>query len=134
MSDPEERLRERPSDRFAGREHLFNLVTETEKLRNEPGGTKRRHRQITLFRGGGMSLVLFDFDAGGGLSDHATDGFVTVHVLDGEARMTTAGHEYPMPAGSLLVLTPGVKHDIVAVTPSRVLLSVRLDPSEDERP
>jgi quercetin dioxygenase-like cupin family protein len=133
MSDPEERLRERPSDRFAGREHLFNLVTETEKLRNEPGGTKKRHRQITLFRGGGMSLVLFDFDAGGGLSDHATDGFVTVHVLDGEARMTTAGHEYPMPAGSLLVLTPGVKHDIVAVTPSRVLLSVRLDPSEDER-
>ncbi len=81
-----------------------------------------------------MSLVLLDFDAGGGLSDHATHGFVTVHVLDGEARMTTDGHEYAMPAGSLLVLTPGVKHDIVAVTPSRVLLSVRLDPSEDERP
>ncbi len=134
MSDPEDRLRERPSERFAGSEHFFNLVAETEKLRNEPGGTKKRHRQITLFRGGGMSLVLFDFDAGGGLSDHATDGFVTVHVLDGESRMTTAGHEYPMPAGSLLVLTPGVKHDIVAVTPSRVLLSVRLDPSEDERP
>lgn len=42
------------------------LVGETEKLRNEPGGTKKRHRQITLFRGGGMSLVLLDFDAGGG--------------------------------------------------------------------
>lgn len=134
MSDPEERMRERPSVRFAGSEHFFNLVAETEKLRDEPGGTKKRHRQITLFRGGGMSLVLFDFDAGGGLTDHATDGFVTVHVLEGEAQMTTAGHEYAMPAGSLLVLTPGVKHDVRALTPSRVLLSVRLDPSEDERP
>lgn len=75
MSDPEERVRERPSQPFAGSEHLFDLVGDTEKLRNEPGGTKKRHRQITLFRGGGMSLVLFDFDAGGGLSDHAPDGF-----------------------------------------------------------
>lgn len=57
-----------------------------------------------------------------------------MHVLEGEALMTTAGHEYAMPAGSLLVLTPGVKHDIHAVIPSRVLLSVRLDPAEDERP
>lgn len=134
MSEPEDRLRERPSERFAGSEHLFNLDTEIERLRDEPGGTKKRHRQITLFRGGGMSLVLFDFDVGGGLSDHATDGFVTVHILDGEAQMTTAGHEYAMPAGSLLVLGPGVKHDIRALTPSRVLLSVRLDPSEDTRP
>lgn len=134
MSDPEDRLRERPSERFAGSEHLFNLDAEAEKLRGEPGGTKKGHRQITLFRRGGMSLVLFDFDAGGGLADHATDGFVTVHILEGEALMKTAGQEYPMPAGSLLVLTPGVEHDIHAVTPSRVLLSVRLDPAEDERP
>ena len=134
MTDQGERLRERPSERFAGSEHLFNLDAEAEKLRDEPGGTKKRHRQITLFRGGGMSLVLFDFDAGGGLSDHATDGFVTVHVLEGDALMKTAGHEYSMPAGSLLVLAPGVKHDIHAVTPSRVLLSVRLDPAEDENP
>jgi len=48
--------------------------------------------------------------------------------------MTTADHEYSMPAGSLLVLTPGVKHDIHTLVPSRVLLSVRLDPAKDERP
>jgi Uncharacterized conserved protein, contains double-stranded beta-helix domain len=134
MSDPEERLRQAPRERFAGSEHLFDLVAETDKLRSEPGGTKNGHRQITLFRKGGVSLVLFDFEADGWLSDHAADGYVTVHVLTGEIQMTTADREYSMPAGSLLVLSPGIKHDVRALTASRMLLTVRLDPSEDERP
>jgi len=61
-----------PPGRRRRSEHPFNLDDETEKLRSEPGDTKKHHRQITLFGGGGMSLVLLDFDAGGGLTDHAT--------------------------------------------------------------
>ena len=134
MSDPEERLRQAPRERFAGSQHLFDLIAETEKLRGEPIEAKNGHRQITLFRGGGVSVVLFDFEANGWLSDHAADGYVTVHVLVGEIQMTTADREYSMPAGSLLVLTPGVNHDVRALTASRMLLTVRLDPSEDDRP
>lgn len=39
-----------------------------------------------------------------------------------------------MPAGSLLVLRPGIRHDVQAETASRMLFTVRLDPSEDDRP
>lgn len=123
-----------PRERFVGGEHLFDLAAESQRLRDEPGGARDGHRQITLFRGGGVSIVLFDFEAGGRLKDHAADGYVTVLVLSGEIRMATAEEQYDMSAGSLLVLRPGITHDVQAETASRVLLTVRLDPSEDDRP
>ena len=123
-----------PRDRFAGTEHLFDLNAETDQLRAESQEARDGHRQITLFRGGGVSIMLFDFDADGWLTDHAADGYVTVLVLTGQIRMTTASQDYSMEAGSLLVLKPGVMHDLRAATASRVLLTVRLDPAQDERP
>jgi quercetin dioxygenase-like cupin family protein len=122
-----------PRERFAGHEHLFDLTTEGDRLRAESRDAYDGHRQITLFRGDDVSIVLFDFDAGGFLKDHAADGHVTVHVLSGDIRMTTATEDYPMSAGSLLVLKPGVTHDVRAETESRVLLTVRLDQAQDQR-
>lgn len=133
-TDDEERLRRRPSERFAGSEHLLDLNAEAEKLLREPGDVRNGHRQITLFRRAGISLVLFVFEADGHLVDHQADGFVTVEVLAGEIRMTTEGGDHAMRQGSLLVLEPGVRHDVRAVTASRMLLTVRLDPAEDDRP
>ena len=122
-----------PRERFEGGEHLFDLAVESQRLRDEPGGSRDGHRQITLFRGGGVSIVLFDFEAGGRLKDHAADGYVTVLVLSGEIRMATADEQHEMSSGSLLVLRPGIRHDIEAGAASTVLLTVRLDPSEDDR-
>ncbi len=129
----DERLRTRPSERFSGSEHLFDLNAEAEKLRHEPGGERNGHRQITLFRRSGISLVLFVFEPDGYLVDHQADGFVTVEVLTGEIRMTTPRGEHPMPQGSVLVLEPGIRHDVRAITASHMLLTVRLDPDEDLR-
>jgi quercetin dioxygenase-like cupin family protein len=133
MDTNDDRRRTPPRERFVGEEHLFDLEAESARLRTEPGEARDGHRQITLFRGGGVSIVLFDFEAEGWLRDHAADGYVTVHVLDGEIRMTTDTQEHRMPAGSLLVLRPGVRHDVRAEIPSRMLLTVRLDPAEDSR-
>ena len=123
-----------PRARFEGGEHLFDLAVESQRLRDEPGGARDGHRQITLFRGGGVSVVLFDFEAGGQLKDHAADGYVTVLVVSGEIRMATAEEQHEMSSGSLLVLRPGIRHDLEANVASSVLLTVHLDPSEDDRP
>jgi quercetin dioxygenase-like cupin family protein len=130
----QESPRRPPRERFVGTEHLFDLDAEGERLAAENGGMRDGHRQITLFRGGGVSIVLFDFERDGWLKDHAADRYVTIEVLSGELRMSTAEHEYLMPSRSLLVLRPGVRHDVRAEAPSRMLLTVRLDPAEDERP
>jgi quercetin dioxygenase-like cupin family protein len=142
MSDENERptsasqpvQRTPPRERFEGGEHLFDLAVEGQRLRGEPGGARDGHRQITLFRGGGVSIVLFDFEAGGQLKDHAADGYVTVLLLNGDIRIATAEEQHQMSSGSLLVLRPRIRHDLEAKTASSVLLTVRLDRSEDDRP
>jgi quercetin dioxygenase-like cupin family protein len=120
-----------PRERFVGDEHVFDLAAEADALRGEPGGARHGHRQIVLYRGGRTSVLLFDFEDDGFLADHAADGHVTVHVLSGGIRMKTAQREYPMAAGSLLVLEPGVRHDVRATAASRVLLTVHLDVGDD---
>jgi quercetin dioxygenase-like cupin family protein len=133
MPSTERRVRPAPRDRFAGTEHLFNLAAEAEKLHAERLIPRNGHRQITLFRADGVAIVLFDFEANGFLKDHRADGIVTVQVLSGEIVMTTAKDTYVMPAGSLLARAPNVEHDVRASSASRLLLTVRLDPAEDDR-
>jgi quercetin dioxygenase-like cupin family protein len=126
-------VRPAPRDRFAGTEHLFNLDAEAEKLHAEPLIPRGGHRQITLFRAGGVAIVLFEFGPNGFLKDHKADGIVTVQVLSGEIVMTTAKDTYVMPSGSLLALAPNVEHDVRSPIASRMLLTVRLDPADDDR-
>lgn len=113
-----------PRERFAGEEHLFDLVAEGEALGREPIGEHNGHRQITLFHGDTTAIVLFHFESGGYLLDHAADGYVMIQVLSGEVRVATADDDRSMSAGSLLVLMPGVHHDVRAVAASRLLLTV----------
>lgn len=128
MTEPmPRRLRRRPPrERFAGEEHLFDLEAEGEALLREPTGERHGHRQVTLFHRDTTTVVLFDFEPGGYLVDHVADGYVMVQVLSGELRMTTAEAGHSMPAGSLLVLMPGVQHDVHAIAASRMLLTVHL--------
>jgi quercetin dioxygenase-like cupin family protein len=115
-----------PRVRFAGEEHLFDLTAEAEALASEPTGERHGHRQITLFREGTTSILLFDFGADGYLLDHAADGHVAIQVLSGELLVGAEGEEHTLPTGSLLVLRPNVRHDVRARTASRMLLTVHL--------
>lgn len=124
--DDEERKRRQPAERFVGSEHLFDLFASTDDLRKEVEPARRGHRQITLFHHGGVSVVLFDFEAGGRLPDHAADGVVTIQTIGGMIDVATRETTRELPAGSLLVLEPNIVHDVVAHVPSQVLLTVNL--------
>ncbi|MEO5964088.1 MAG: AraC family ligand binding domain-containing protein [Candidatus Limnocylindrales bacterium] len=124
--DPDDEQRIPPSERFAGSEHLFDLAASAESLRREADPARDGHRQITLFHEAGSSAVLFDFEAGGRLSHHETDGLVLIQTIAGCVDVTTSQTTHGLPAGSLLVLKPGVVHDVVALVPSQVLLIVHL--------
>jgi quercetin dioxygenase-like cupin family protein len=121
-----ERLRQRPVERFAGEEHVFDLAEEAARLRGEPHPAKDGHRQIVLFRDDPVSLVLFDFEAGGILRDHVANGIVTIFVLSGRAEISTPDGDHVIAAGSLLILRPGVTHDLAAPVATEVLVSIDL--------
>jgi quercetin dioxygenase-like cupin family protein len=126
MSDDAGRLRRRPVERFAGAVHVFDFAAMAAKLRGEPDEASDGHRQITLFHEGDLAIVLFDFEAGGVFAGHEADGDVTIHTLAGELDVTTPEAKHRMPAGTLIVLAPGVRHDVTASIASQMLLTVHL--------
>lgn len=127
MKASNERLREHPDERFAGDSHVFDLKDELAKLRAESHSSQSGHRQITLSHRAPVTQVLFSFDAGGELAEHAASGLVRIHVLEGQIAVQAAGQSYELGANMLLVLAPQVRHSLRAVEASAMLLTVHLD-------
>lgn len=124
MTAPNERLRQHPTARFAGAEHALDLAEALRTLRAEPHASTKGHRQVALLHHGPLRLVLFAFDARGGLPSHRAAGWVTIHVLRGAIRVRTPDAEHLLRAAQVLALAPDVSHDVDALEESDVLLGV----------
>ena len=127
MSETKERLRVHPDERFAGESQVFDLRAELQKLRAEAHSSQNGHRQITLSHRAPVAQVLFSFDAGGELADHAASGLVRIHVLEGQITVQTAKKTCEMGTNTLLVLAPHLRHSVRAATESAMLLTIHLD-------
>lgn len=126
MTSPNERLRPPPSERFAGAEHRVDLASALESLRREPHDAKDKHRQITLFHKGPLRLILFAFEAGGGLPEHRAPGYIVIHTLRGRIQVKTLNESYELPTGQILMLDPEVVHDVTAAEQSDMLLTISI--------
>lgn len=126
MTSPKDRLRQPPSERFAGPEHRIDLTAAIEALRAEDHESTDRHRQITVFHKGPLRMVLFAFDAGAGLPEHRAPGFVVIHTLRGRIHVKTMNESHDLATGQLVILDPEVVHDVTAVESSEMLLTISL--------
>jgi quercetin dioxygenase-like cupin family protein len=119
------RSREHPETRFAPLQHVFDLRSVVRELAETPA--RRGHRQKALYRHGRLTVALFTFEQGASLADHVADGVVSISVLDGQVRVQSGGEEHVLDAGGLLILAPGVRHDVFAIEQSTMLLQVYLE-------
>ena len=71
-----------------------------------------------------LSLTLFAFDAGEGVSTHTAPGDAMVQVLDGEALVNIDGKEMIVGAGQVVVMPADVPHLVTAVQQFKMLLTV----------
>ncbi len=71
-----------------------------------------------------LSLTLFAFDEGEGLSTHTAAGDAFVQVLDGEASITIGGKEVVVKAGEVVAMPANVPHALNAVQRFKMLLVV----------
>ena len=124
MEAPNERRRQRPSDRFAGAEHALDVRATLRALRAEPSQGGSGHRQITLLHEGPVRLVLFAFSAGGRMPEHSAPGWVTIQVLRGSLRVQTPEKLHALEEGQILALAPDVPHDVHADAEADMLLGV----------
>jgi len=78
----------------------------------------------TLAQNKCVSITLFAFDVGEGLSTHSAPGDAMVQVLDGEATINIGGEELIAKAGEVVVMPADVPHSLDARKPFKMLLTV----------
>ena len=71
-----------------------------------------------------LSLTLFAFPQGEGLSTHTANGDAFVQILDGEAKITIGGKDVLAKAGEAVVMPAKVPHSLSAVSRFKMLLVV----------
>jgi len=78
----------------------------------------------TLAQNKGVSMTLFAFDTGEGLSTHSAPGDAMVQVLDGEAEINIGGKEIVVRTGEVAVMPADVPHSLDARVPFKMMLTV----------
>jgi len=124
---PSEQGRTPPRERFAVSEDQVDLAQAAEALRREPGTGQHGHRQMALFRHGPETVALYCFDAGSKLPGHAIEGPVLIQALKGRLVVNTNTSRHELTGGQLLRLSPNVEHDVEAIEPSDMLLTVCIE-------
>ena len=71
-----------------------------------------------------ISLTLFAFDKGEGVSTHTAPGDAMLQVLDGEAMVNIDGKELTVRAGEIVVMPANIPHSVDAVDRFKMLLTV----------
>ena len=71
-----------------------------------------------------LSLTLFAFDKGEGISTHTAPGDAMVQVIDGEAMVEIDGKKITVDTGQVVVMPANVPHAVTAVNRFKMILTV----------
>jgi quercetin dioxygenase-like cupin family protein len=103
---------------------VFNLDQKIEELRSlEPYEHEGRTAR-TLIHTDDLRVVLVVMKAGDRMKEHHANATATVQALSGELVLTLPEREVTLPAGRLLALGKGLRHDVQANGDSAFLLTL----------
>ncbi|MBU1154469.1 MAG: cupin domain-containing protein [Proteobacteria bacterium] len=78
----------------------------------------------TLAQNNFLSLTLFAFDTGEGISAHTVSADALVQVIDGEAEVTIDGQVMNLAAGQVVAMPAGKPHALTARKRFKMMLTV----------
>ena len=87
------------------------------------------HAARTLAKQGTLRLVLLALKANGSVPEHKANGRVTIHTVRGRVQVRAAAGLFDLPAGRLITLDAGERHNVEAVEDSGVLVTIVMSPS-----
>jgi len=79
---------------------------------------------LTLVQNEGLSLTLFAFAKGEGVSTHSTHGDAMVYILDGEAEVTIGGETLIARTGQTVIMPTDIPHGLDATENFKMMLIV----------
>ena len=103
-----------------------NVWHEIAKLKSAPTWEEATGRSSeTLAKYSGFSVVLVLMKAGTEMGTHHTDGRTSLYVVQGRIRINLPDEQrVDLGNGELLVLEPGLEHDVQALEESTFLLTI----------
>jgi quercetin dioxygenase-like cupin family protein len=102
----------------------FELEAVDRELRAEDIYQRRGHSARTLVRQPDLRIVYMVMKAGAEVAEHNAQKTSSIHVLNGHVRLRLPDRAIDLSSGGLLVLEPGLAHDLEAVRDSGVLLTL----------
>lgn len=79
---------------------------------------------VTFAQNDAVSITLFAFSKGEGISTHAASGDAMVYMLDGQAEITIGNEKINSEQGQVIVMPANVPHGLVATDNFKMLLVV----------
>lgn len=102
----------------------FDLRRIAQELRELDAYSREGHTARTLTRSADLRTVLIVVAAGNAIPVHETDVSITVQTLTGHLRLQLPERTVDLPEGCLLVMAPGLAHDVNAEVDSALLLTL----------
>jgi quercetin dioxygenase-like cupin family protein len=111
---------------LSGEPLVLNLHDEAATARAEHKDKRNGRIARTLIKDGPLRVTLISLEAGSAIPEHSAEGPITVHVLNGTIRFTTANAVHDLAAGTILALAGGARHSVAAEGEATFLLTVSL--------
>jgi quercetin dioxygenase-like cupin family protein len=102
----------------------YDLLAIGAELRATKEYAQNGHTARSLAREDDVRIVLLAMKASARIAEHRAGETAVVHVLSGHVRLHLPDKTVDLPAGGLLVLRPGVQHDVEAIVDSAFLLTL----------
>jgi quercetin dioxygenase-like cupin family protein len=109
----------------------FDIARELQQLRLEPGWHSG-HNAKTLVKYDGLRIVLIALKAGSRISEHHTEGQISIQTIVGHIQVRADGRSFELRPGGLLALEQGLPHNVEALEESAFLLTIAW-PNEKDR-
>jgi len=102
----------------------FNLSNEIARLHQEEAWLRTGHNSKTLVKQPNFRIVLIALKKGRHLEEHKADGRISIQTISGHIRLRILEQSVDLPAGQLLALDRGLRHDVEALEESSFLLTI----------
>jgi quercetin dioxygenase-like cupin family protein len=102
----------------------FDLDAIEREMRQEESYRREGHTARTLVRAPDLRVVLVAIKGGSRIAEHHANASASVQTIAGLVRLHIQGRTVELPAGQLLILERGLKHDVEAATDSAFVLTL----------
>ena len=102
----------------------FDLGAAEREMRLEDGYERNGHTARTLMRAPDLRVQLIVIKAGSRMAEHQANASGSILALSGQLRLHLPDRTVELPAGQLLVLGGGLRHDVEADIDSSFVLTL----------